>query len=235
MRTLRARRPCLLPAAALLAILGGTSLVESADRPSREQGVVELPPVRVTAPTPLPEALPRSWVPGAVDLLDRPEIGASRERVLPDAIQRLPGVTLQDEQGNPLQPTVSIRGFVVSPVTGLPQGVSVFLDGVRINEPTVEEVNFDLIPLDAVDRVEVIRGPSVLFGRNTLGAAISMTTRRGEERREIAPEISGGSFGRQQYRVRVSGEARPFDYYLSLNEIREDGFRDDTASRLSHA
>ena len=39
-------------------------------------------------------------------------------------------------------------------VTGVPQGVSVFLDGVRINEPTVEEVNFDLIPLDDLERLE---------------------------------------------------------------------------------
>src|SRR5262249_62027903 len=139
------------------------------------------------------------------------------------------------EQGNPFQPDLTLRGFTSAPVTGLPQGLSVFLDGVRLNEPTVEEVNFDLIPLEDIERVEVIRGPPVLFGRNTLGAAVSMTTRRGEEVREIAPEMSGGSFGGQQYRVRVSGEARPFDYYLSLNETREDGFRDDTASRLSRA
>jgi outer membrane receptor for Fe3+-dicitrate len=120
MRAPSARRPRRLPGAALLLLLllvavGGAGTGESADRPSREEGVVELPPVRVTAPTALPEALPRSWVPGAVDLLEEEEIGSSRARVLPDAIRRLPGVTLQDEQGNPLQPTVTIRGFVVSP------------------------------------------------------------------------------------------------------------------------
>src|SRR5215813_8843056 len=99
-RALYPRRSRRLPGAALvlLAVLGSTSFVESADRPSREQGVVELPPVRVTAPAALPEKLPRSWVPGAVDLLEGDEIGASQERVLPDAIRRLPGVTLQDEQ-----------------------------------------------------------------------------------------------------------------------------------------
>src|SRR5438093_10045100 len=85
--------------------------------------------------------------------------------------ERLPGVSLQSEQGNRLQPDLSLRGFTISPVTGLPPGLSVFLDGVRLNEPTVEEVNFDLIPLEDVDRVDVIRGPSVLFGRNTLGGA----------------------------------------------------------------
>src|SRR5262249_11960435 len=115
MRALYPRRPRRLPGAALvlLAVLGGTSLVESADRPPREQGVVELPPVRVTAPAALPEKLPRSWVPGAVDLLEGDEIGASQERVLPDAIRRLPGGTLQDEQGNHRPPARSIGGFVV--------------------------------------------------------------------------------------------------------------------------
>ena len=41
--------------------------------------------------------------------------------VLPDLLERLPGVTLQNEQGNPLQPTLTLRGFFVSPVTGLPK------------------------------------------------------------------------------------------------------------------
>jgi len=201
----------------------------------REEGVVRLPPVQVIAPGALPEALPRSWIPGAVDILQGAGIGAARPVVLPDLLERLPGVTLQNEQGNPLQPTLTLRGFFVSPVTGLPQGVSVFLDGVRINEPTVEEVNFDLIPLEAVDRIEVIRGPSVLFGRNTLGAAISLTTRRGEERREIATEISGGSFGHVATRFLWSGEARPLDYYLSLTASYEDGYRDATESRVARA
>ena len=223
---------------ALLVTLVAVGPALPAERPgeaAREERAIQLPPVQVTAPAPLPETLPRQWVPGAVDILERTEIGPPRPSVLPDVLERLPGVSLQNEQGNPFQPTLTLRGFVVSPVTGLPQGVSVFLDGVRLNEPTVEEVNFDLIPLEAVDRIEVIRGPSVLFGRNTLGAAISLTTRRGEERREVGTEVSGGSFGRLNTRLLLSGEARPFDYYLSLTGIREDGYRDDTESRLARA
>jgi outer membrane receptor protein involved in Fe transport len=219
----------------ILAVLGRALAAERPEPPPRDESVIQLPPVRVTAPAPLPDALPRNWVPGAVDILERPEIGPSRPSVLPDVLERLPGVTLQNEQGTPFQPTLTLRGFVVSPVTGLPQGVSVFLDGVRLNEPTVEEVNFDLIPLEDVDRIEVIRGPSVLFGRNTLGGAISLTTRRGEARREIGTELSGGSFGRINTRLLMSGEARPLDYYVSLTGVREEGYRDDTQSRLARA
>ena len=191
-----------------------------------------LPEIRVTPPL-VPGALPPSSTPSRVDTLTGPEIRRDAPAVLPEALERFPGVTLQSEQGNRLQPNLSLRGFTISPVTGLPPGLSVFLDGVRLNEPTVEEVNFDLIPLEDVERVDVIRGPSVLFGRNTLGGAINMVTRRGKEVREIVPEVAAGSFGRRDYRLRLGGSARPLDYALSLTESLEDGFRDFTSARVS--
>ena len=191
-----------------------------------------LPEIRVT-PSLVPGALPPSSTPSRVDTLTGPEIRRDAPAVLPEALERFPGVTLQSEQGNRLQPNLSLRGFTISPVTGLPPGLSVFLDGVRLNEPTVEEVNFDLIPLEDVERVDVIRGPSVLFGRNTLGGAINMVTRRGKEVREIVPEVAAGSFGRRDYRLRLGGSARPLDYALSLTESLEDGFRDFTSARVS--
>ena len=199
------------------------------------QPLARLPELRVIAPPIESGLLPPSWVPGRVEILTDAEIQSLRPSVLPDALERLPGVTLQNEQGNPFQPNLTLRGFSASSVTGLPQGLSVFLDGVRINEPTVEEVNFDLIPLEDAERIEVIRGASVLYGRNTLGGAINIVTRRGEEIREIVPDLAGGSFGRQQYRLRASGEARPFDYYVSLNQVSEDGYRDFTSARLSRS
>ena len=54
---------------------------------------------------------------------------------------RLPGVTLHDEQGNAAQPGIAFRGFQGTSVTGVPQGISIFLDGVRLNEPAAEEIN----------------------------------------------------------------------------------------------
>lgn len=223
---------------ALVSLLALTTIA-AALRPARARAAepgdapVTLPSVLVTAPVPLSEGLPREWVPGAVDSVSGEDARATRPSVLPDALERHPGVTLQNEQGNPFQPDLTIRGFTASPVTGLPQGVSVFLDGVRLNEPTVEEVNFDLIPLEDVARIEVIRGPSVLFGRNTLGGALNIVTRRGEAARELVPELELGSFGRQRYRIQAGGEARPFDYRVSLTHLQEDGYRDFSAARLS--
>jgi outer membrane receptor protein involved in Fe transport len=224
-----------MPASALIFASLFVVLVATPAIAQEAQPLARLPELRVIAPPFEAAPLPRSWVPARVEILTDAEIQALRPSVLPQALERLPGVTLQDEQGTPFQPTLTLRGFSASSVTGLPQGLSVFLDGVRINEPTVEEVNFDLIPLEDAERVEVIRGPSVLFGRNTLGGAVNIVTRRGEEIREIVPDLAGGSFGRQQYRLRASGEARPFDYYVSLNQVMEDGYRDFTGARLSRA
>src|SRR5436853_1892871 len=191
-----------------------------------------LPEIRVAPP---PEALPPASTPSRVDTLTGPEVRRDAPAALPEALERLPGVPLQSEQGNRLQPNLSLRGFTISPVTGLPPGLSVFLDGVRLNEPTVEEVNFDLIPLEDVERIEVIRGPSVLFGRNTLGGAINLVTRRGRETREIVPEVATGSFGRQDLRLRLGGAARPLDWALSLTDSRDDGYRDFAGGRTSRA
>jgi iron complex outermembrane recepter protein len=206
---------------------------QSPSQPQETQPLpYQLPPVLVTAPSPLPENLPRSSIPGALDILTPDGVRQGRPKVLPDALERLPGFTLQNQQGSPYQPDLSLRGFVASPVTGLPQGMSIFLDGVRLNEPTAEEVNFDLIPLDDAAVIEVIRGPSVLFGRNTLGAAINILTQRGEERLELVPEISGGSFGLQNYTLRVGGPLKPLDYYLGVRYTEETGWRVDSDARI---
>ena len=187
----------------------------------------------VTAPARLPGApLPLDHVPGSVQVISGDALRRSGAPTLQDALTRLPGVTLNDEQGNSVQTDVSLRGFQVTSVTGVPQGISVFVDGVRVNEPTAEEVNFDLIPLDDIERIEVIRGPTALFGRNALGGSINIVTRRGEEVREIEPEAEGGSFGRQKYRLRLSGPLAPFDYYLSATYFDETGWRDDSEVRL---
>jgi iron complex outermembrane receptor protein len=217
---------------ALVLLVPGASFGQQREPPGQQDDAfVRLPPVQVT--TPAPDLLPRSATPAHVDTLTSSNLDRAHPTVLPDALERLPGVTLQNEQGTPFQPNLTLRGFVASPVTGLPQGVSVFLDGVRLNEPTVEEVNFDLIPLEAVDRVEIIRGPSVLFGRNTLGGAINLLTRRGEEVREIIPQLSAGSFGRVDTRFRLGGTARPFDYVLSFTRTTEDGYRDFTSATVN--
>lgn len=201
-----------------------------------EPEIVPLPEILVTAPTRLAEVpLPLAEIPASVQVITGEEIERSQALNLQDVMQTLPGVHLNDQQGNSYQFDLSFRGFTGSSVTGIPQGISVFIDGVRVNEPAVEEINFDLLPLDDIERVELMRGPTAVFGRNSLAGSINIITRRGGEEREIVPEMSGGSFGRRKAEGRISGTAGPIDYYFSGSQFNEVGWRDQSDGRLSKA
>ncbi len=186
----------------------------------------------VQAPSRLPEnPISAGEFPASVQVLTHDEIVQSGAATVQDVLQRLPGVNLNDEQGNPLQPDITIRGITASSVTGLSQGVSVFVDGVRVNEPDVDEINFDLIPLEEVDRIELIRGPSAVFGRNSLAGTINIVTRRGHGQLKAEGEATAGSFGRESYRVQLGGSPGPMDYYFAASQFAEYGFRANSDSR----
>lgn len=231
------RVPTLAALAALIVVTGVAVSPAQERRPdSQREDLIQLPGVTVTAPARLPDsALSIGAIPATVQTIDGEELRRSGARTLQDVLNRLPGATLNDEQGNTYQPGLSFRGFQSTPVAGAPQGLSVFFDGVRVNEPAVEEVNFDLIPLDDIERIEIVRGPTALFGRNTLGGAVNIISKRGGAEREIVPEISAGSFGHQKYRLRGSGAERGIDYYVSGIYSHEDGWRDGSESRLGRA
>src|SRR5437762_8862810 len=203
--------------------------------PEREPAAppqIRLPALEVTGARLPSTPLPASSVPAAVDVISGRELRETGATSLQDALRRLPGVTTADQQGNPFQMDLSFRGFQGSSVTGAPQGISVFVDGVRVNEPTVEEINFDLMPLDDIERLELIRGPGAVFGRNTLGGVLNIITKRGAEVRETVPEAEWGSVGRQKYRFRLGGVEGPADYYVAGTFFSEDGWRDASASRV---
>src|SRR5690348_3291586 len=156
-------------------------------------------------------------------------------RSLADALEELPGVTTSDALGAPAQLDVTLRGFQVSPTIGLPQGVTVYVDGVRMNEPDANEVNFDLLPLEDVERVEVMYGPSVLLGRNSLGAAVNLVTRRGSAPGARELELSGGSYGRYEVKLNAGDRVGRWDYYVGARYEKSDGWRQATSSRLATA
>ena len=193
----------------------------SALRPVVVTGV-RLPTVRELA----------SGLAGRTATLTAQELDARGVKTLADALEQLPGVTTADEFGAPSQLDVTLRGFQVSPVIGLSQGLTVYIDGVRANEPDANEVNFDLLPLEDVQRVDVVYGPSVLLGRNSLGAAVNLVTTRGSAPGEREIEVSGGSFGRYELKAHAGDRVGQWDYYLGGRYEHEDGWREATSSRL---
>jgi outer membrane receptor protein involved in Fe transport len=152
-----------------------------------------------------------------------------------DALQQQAGIATFDDLGSTHKINMSMRGFTSSPVVGAAQGMSVFLDGVRMNESDDAEVNFDLLPIDQVSRVEILAGNGSLLGRNSLGGAINFMTPRGDSTGSAMLELSGGSFGNQHLRGAAGGRL-PHDirYYVGATAARADGWRQATAARSAN-
>jgi outer membrane receptor protein involved in Fe transport len=157
---------------------------------------------------------------GAIDLADF-------------ANRRLPGVFLNEIQGNPLQPDLNYRGYTASPLLGTPQGVSLYLDGVRLNQPFGDVVSWDLIPRMAIAEMSLIPGSNPLFGLNTLGGALSMRTKDGRTHPGSALTLSGGSFGRKVAEFEHGASlSNGFHWFTGGNLFFEDGWRDSSPSNV---
>ena len=147
--------------------------------------------------------------------------------------RRLDGVHLNEIQGNPVQADVNYRGYTASPLLGTPQGVSVYMDGVRLNQPFGDVMSWDLIPQAAIGEVTLIPGSNPLFGLNTLGGALSLETRDGRKSPGTALEIGGGSFARKTASLEHGGSnARGFNWFLAGNLFFEDGWRQASPSNV---
>ena len=135
----------------------------------------------VVASTPLPGIeLARDQIPSPVQLANRKDIEDSGALDLSDFLnRRLTGVHVNEIQGNPYQPDINYRGYTASPLLGTPQGLSVYMDGVRLNQPFGDVVSWDLIPKIAISEVTLMPGSNPLFGLNTLGGALSVQTKDG--------------------------------------------------------
>ena len=197
-----------------------------------DTGAFALPPIEVVG-TIRPDAGPTvgSGVPARVTTLGAEDVDAYEPRVLSDAVRQVAGFSTYDDLGSPYKLNISSRGFYSSPVVGLPQGVAVFLDGVRMNEPEASQVNFDLLPMDHIQRIEVLSGNGSLLGRNALGGAINLVTARGTGPARGTVELSGGSFGVLRGEANVSGlTSGGMDWYVGGNYNHEDGWRDVTGA-----
>jgi outer membrane receptor protein involved in Fe transport len=216
--------------AAALAGVSGRALAATAPPP-------ELSGVVVTAPTPLYDAAALRVVAAPVQTLSAQQIDRSRALDLSAALNRsLGGVYINDVQNNPLQPDLNYRGFTASPLLGTPQGLSVYLDGVRLNQPFGEAVSWDLIPKAAIANVTLAPGSDPLFGLNTLGGALSIRTKDGRTAPGAAVQLAGGSYGRWQAEAELGGRSDSgLHWYLTANRFKDDGWRDASPSEASQA
>src|SRR5262249_37368552 len=140
--------------------------------------------------------------------------------------KQLSGVHVNQNQENPYQPDVNYRGYTASPLLGTPQGISVYMDGVRQNQPFGDIVAWDLIPKIAISEVALMPGSNPVFGLNTLGGALSVETKDGNSQPGVTLQVNGGSFGRRAGEMEYGGsDKKGFNWYVAGNLFREDGWR----------
>ena len=166
-----------------------------------------------------------SGVPARTATITNEQLEAWEPRMISDFFESQGGFSLYDDLGSPFKTSVSTRGFYASPVVGLPQGVSVFLDGVPVNEPDAAQVNFDLLPLEHVRRVEFLSGTASLLGPNSLGGSMNLLTNHGGGPLQGEVELSGGSYGSLSAEGAVGGGTDGWNYYVGGGYTREDGWR----------
>jgi outer membrane receptor protein involved in Fe transport len=193
--------------------------------------IIELKPIEVVGSILAPTG-PKvgSGIPARTTIIGREQIEANEPRLLSDLLVTQAGMSSYDDLGASYKMSVSSRGFYASPIVGLPQGISIFLDGVRQNEPDAAQVNFDLLPMEHVSRVEILSGTSSLLGRNSLGGSINLVTNSGGGPTRGELEVSGGNYKTFGADGSVTGSLSDgkWSYYAGGGYDREDGWRQDT-------
>ncbi len=184
---------------------------------------------------PLPGlGLTKEEIPGNVQSISAKEIKEAHSLSITDLMNRkLQSVTVNDYQGNPFQMDVQYRGFTAGPQIGTPQGLSVFFDGIRVNEPFGDVVNWDMIPMNALASVDVFPGSNPIFGLNTLGGAFSLKTKDGFNNAGGDIDVLTGSFGRKQLQVEGGWNNGTIGLFGAGNFFLEDGWRKNSPSRVN--
>ena len=196
--------------------------------------VFELPSLQVIGTTPLPGlGIPLKDVPANVQTFNRGDFDRQRPFDLTDFLGRnANSVASSSAQGNAYQQDIIFRGFTASPLLGTPQGLSVFQDGVRINESFGDVVNWDLLAPSAISSIQLIPGSIPAFGLNTLGGALAIYTRSGAQYPGGALQVSGGSFGRKAIEFEYGGKQENVDYFATANFSDENGWAEHNPSRI---
>ncbi len=196
--------------------------------------VRESPALQVVSPTPVTGiGFDRNKVPAMVQTLTADDFTRTNSPNVVDAlVQRIPGIVSSDAQGNSFAPDLRYRGFIASPVQGIPQGLAVYMNGVRVNEAFGDTVNWDLIPTIAIGRADVwTNNPA--FGLNALGGAVSFQMKDGFTYQGLEADTSGGSYGRVGGSVQYGVRKGEWALYLAAQGLKDDGWRYQSPSRLA--
>jgi iron complex outermembrane recepter protein len=210
----------------------------AAPAPSSEPAAAygSLPTVTVVGTTPLPgTGIDINKVPANVQSLTSGDLERQgAPSLLNSMTNQLGSVSVNNNLDDPYQPNIAFRGFQASPVLGTPQGLAVYQDGVRINEAFGDTVNWDLIPPNAIDSVNVVSSNPV-YGLNALGGAVLLTMKNGFTYHGFEGDAAGGSWNQRNGSLQYGQQVGPYAAYLAGNYYASEGWRQfspDTLQQL---
>lgn len=246
MRYLAALGPLalLLPHLALAqATSQSTATPSSPGQPSAQAGAsspgaaamatTTLPQVNVVAPTPLlGSGVDSNKVPSQTQVMNSRDVTLEGPPSYLNALQnQAQGVQLDSAAGGPFQPDLDYHGFLASPLQGTPQGLAVYLNGVRFNSPFGDTVNFDLIPSIAIDSMN-LEGANPVFGLNALGGSLAVQLKNGFTYHGFEGDVYGGSFGQIAGDFQFGKQIGNTAVYVAGSGLTENGWRDFQSSAL---
>ncbi|TWI44396.1 outer membrane receptor protein involved in Fe transport [Pseudoduganella flava] len=180
-------------------------------------------------------AIERDRLPYAVQRATDKDITQARADNLADYLSRhVAGINVNDISGSPFQTDLTYRGYRASPVLGSGQGLSVYLDGVRVNEPFGDVINWDMVPEAAIGAVLLVPGSNPLYGLNTLGGALALTTKSGRSHPGLMAEVTVGSGARKRVDISYGVAAQEWHTLVAATAFDEDGWRDHSDGHLGN-
>ena len=168
---------------------------------------------------------PLDSVPAAISVVNQAQIQLGRQQLgLDEALNRVPGVFMQNRYNFAQDLRVSIRGFGARSAFGI-RGVKILVDGIPETLPDGQG-QVDSIDLGAAQQIEVLRGPSSSYYGNASGGVISVTSERGPETPFANLRFSAGEYGAQKFQAKTGGQTERVNYFVSFSDSQIDGYRE---------
>jgi iron complex outermembrane receptor protein len=163
-------------------------------------------------------------IPANVTVITKEEIERSDSQTIVDLMTNEVGVVARDFYGTGKTASVDVRGFGE---TG-PLNTLVLVDGRRVNEIDLSGVDWTQIPLDQVERIEIVRGSgSVLYGDNAVGGVINIITKKPEKALSAKVEEVLGSYHFNKESASVSGKSGSLSAIVNADYNATEGYRDN--------
>lgn len=163
-------------------------------------------------------------IPANVTVIAAEQIENSLARTVPDVLKYEAGVHVADWTGTGRAASVDIRGFGEAASAN----TLVLVDGRRINAPDLSGVDWTTIPLERIERIEIIRGGgSVMYGDNATAGVINIITKRGAPRHQVSAGVEIGTYRYAKGWMSAAGGTGPWSYGATASYTDTDGYRDN--------